>query len=275
MGRHPRIVCITQARMGSTRLPGKVMLPVAGKPLLQHHLERLRRVRLADEVVVATTDGAEDTVIADLARSLGFPVFRGSETDVLDRFYQAALAHGAEAVVRVTGDCPLIDPGLIDALLRLFLAADPPLDHAAIDISHYPRGLDAEAVSMTALAAAWREATEPFEREHVTPFIYRHPHRFRLGGLGRDHGDVGDGVDPVAGHRWCVDTAKDFRLVRLLLEELLPTRPDFTWLDCLEVLRRHPDWIAINRDVIQKPLIPPSDPDRSRTTTPDNNEGTQ
>ncbi|MDZ5649200.1 glycosyltransferase family protein [Nitrospirillum sp. BR 11828] len=247
----PRVVCITQARMGSTRLPGKVLLTVAGKPLLAHQIDRLRRATRVDEVVVATSDRPADDPIADLCRDLGVACFRGSEPDVLDRFCRAALAHRADVVVRVTGDCPLIDPGLIDRLLALFLAADPPLDHAAVDIGHYPRGLDAEAMSMTALRAAWQEAREPFEREHVTPFIYRRPDRFRLGAL------PPEGPAPVemGMQRWCVDTVEDFQLVRRLLEELLPAKPHFTWTDCLDVLRRHPDWGLLNRDVVQKPLV--------------------
>lgn len=253
----PRVVAITQARMGSTRLPGKVLLAMAGKPLLHHHLDRLRRARLVDQVVVATTDQPEDGVIADLAQGLGLPVFRGSETDVLDRFHGAATAHGADVVLRVTSDCPLIDPDLIDALLALFLdgwgreGRRGRFDHASIDIAHYPRGLDAEAVTMDALRTAWREAEQPFEREHVTPYIYRHPHRFSLGALARPGADPADGI---AGLRWCVDTPRDAHLVRLLLEEVLRHHPHFTWRDCLAVLQRHPDWSAINHDVAQKPL---------------------
>ncbi|WP_044558467.1 cytidylyltransferase domain-containing protein [Azospirillum sp. B4] len=247
----PRVVCITQARMGSTRLPGKVLLPVAGKPLLAHQVERLRRATLVDEVVVATSDGANDDPISALCQHLGVACFRGSELDVLDRFCRAALAHRADVAVRVTGDCPLIDPGLIDQLLALFLAADPPLDHASVDIGHYPRGLDAEAISMAALQTAWKEATAPFEREHVTPFIYRRPDRFRLGALPPPAGPAPVEMGP---QRWCVDTVEDFQLVRRLLEELLPAKPRFTWTDCLEVLRRHPDWALLNRDVAQKTL---------------------
>ncbi|TWB64114.1 cytidylyltransferase domain-containing protein [Nitrospirillum viridazoti] len=246
----PRVVCITQARMGSTRLPGKVMLTVAGRTLLAHQVERLRRATLVDEVVVATSDRAADDAIADQCRVLGVACFRGSEHDVLDRFCRAALAHHADVAVRVTGDCPLIDPGLIDQLLTLFLAANPPLDHASVDIGYYPRGLDAEAISMTALQAAWQEAREPFEREHVTPFIYRRPDRFRLGSLP----PAGPAPVEMGPQRWCVDTVEDFQLVRRLLETLLPAKPHFTWTDCLDVLRRHPDWVLLNRDVVQKPL---------------------
>ncbi|MDE1145390.1 MAG: glycosyltransferase family protein [Azospirillaceae bacterium] len=249
--RKPRVVCITQARMGSTRLPGKVLLTVAGRPLLAHQVARLRRAALVDEVVVATSDGPADDAIASLCRRLGVACFRGSEHDVLDRFYRAAVAYNADVAVRVTGDCPLIDPGLIDQLLTLFLASDPPLDHAAVDIVHYPRGLDAEAISMPALQTAWREATAAFEREHVTPYIYRRPSRFRLGALPPPAGPAPVEMGP---QRWCVDTVEDFQLVRRLLEALLPVTPDFTWTDCLALLRQHPDWALLNRDVAQKTL---------------------
>ncbi|HYC02654.1 MAG TPA: glycosyltransferase family protein [Azospirillaceae bacterium] len=243
----PRIVIITQARMGSTRLPGKVLKEAAGKTLLQHHLERLGRVRHADRVVCATTDNPADDVLADHAQSLGVPVVRGSEADVLDRFHRAALAHQAGIIVRVTSDCPLIDPVLIDELLEMVLGSDPPPDHAGIDVSVFPRGLDAEAVRFEVLDEAWRLGHEPFEREHVTPYIYRRPERFRLALLTRP------GTIPGP-HRWCVDTAEDFELVRRLLETLLPGNPGFGWQDVLAVLRDHPDWAALNQGVVQKTL---------------------
>ncbi|HYE49696.1 MAG TPA: glycosyltransferase family protein [Azospirillaceae bacterium] len=246
MSARPRTVIVSQARMNSFRLPGKVLMEAAGKPLLQHHLERLGRSARADLVVLATTVEAVDDPVAELAASLGVPVVRGSEWDVLDRFYRAALAHEAGIIVRVTADCPLIDPALIDALLDMFAAAEPALDYAGIDVGVFPRGLDAEAMTRAALDEAWRRASLPLEREHVTPYIYRRPERFRLGGyrLPEDHGR----------HRWCVDTPADFELVRRLLETLLPDNPGFGWRDVLAVLRDHPDWPLINQDVAQKPL---------------------
>lgn len=244
----PRIVGIVQARMGSTRLPGKVMMPVAGKSLIAHQIDRLRRSRHMDDLCVATSDKAGDDVLATHLEGLGVPVFRGSETDVLDRFYRAAHAQQADIVVRFTGDCPLIDPMLVDALIDMYKAADPPLAYAAIDVARYPRGLDAEMVGMADLRTAWEEARADFEREHVMPFLWRRPDRFRLGYL--------SDATLEAPWRWCVDTEQDFILVRHLLETLLPAMPAFGWRDANGAMRAHPDWALINRDVVQKTLPP-------------------
>ncbi|MFV3076217.1 cytidylyltransferase domain-containing protein [Niveispirillum fermenti] len=244
----PRVIGVIQARMGSTRLPGKVMMQVAGKSLIAHQVERLRRCRRLDGLCLATSDRPGDDALADHAAALDVPVFRGSETDVLDRFYRAAYGQGADIAVRFTGDCPLIDPALVDTLVALHDGTTPPPDYAAIDVSRYPRGLDAELVSMGALQAAWTDAQEDFEREHVLPFIWRRPERFRLSWL----------TDPDldAPWRWCVDTEQDLLLVRHLLEWLLPVNPAFGWRDADGAMRAHPEWAAINREVVQKTLPP-------------------
>lgn len=244
----PRVIGVIQARMGSTRLPGKVMMDVAGRSLIGHQIDRLRRSRRLDGLCVATSDLSGDDALAAHIDALGVPVFRGSETDVLDRFYRAALAQQADIVLRFTGDCPLIDPALVDALADLFRDADPTLDYAAIDVSRYPRGLDAEIVRMDALRLAWTEAATDFEREHVMPFLWRRPDRFRLGYL------TDAALD--APWRWCVDTEQDLALVQRLLESLLPGNPAFGWRDADAAMRAHPDWALINRDVAQK--APPS-----------------
>lgn len=244
---HPnpvKIVIITQARTGSSRLPGKILREVAGKTLLEHHVDRLSRTRQVNGVVVATTTEPGDDAVADLCTRRGYKVFRGDETDVLARYAGAARAFDADVIVRVTSDCPLIDPGLIDDLVALFEAADPPLDYAAIDTRAYPHGLDAEIFSRQALEAAFDEAEDPAEREHVTPFIYRRPDRFRLGALRSD--------ETHAGHRWCVDEERDFAFISRLLPAALAENPGFTWRDCVRILDRHPEWMAINRDVKQK-----------------------
>ncbi|MBJ7416685.1 MAG: glycosyltransferase family protein [Niveispirillum sp.] len=244
----PRIIGIIQARMGSTRLPGKVMMAVAGRSLIAHQIDRLHRSRHLTGLCVATSDLAQDDALAAHVKALGVPVFRGSEGDVLDRFYRAALAQQADIAVRFTGDCPLIDPVLVDDLITLYRTADPPPAYAAIDVARYPRGLDAEIVGMADLRAAWEEAVEPFEREHVMPFLWRRPDRFRLNWLS----------DPTleAPWRWCVDTEQDLILVRHLLETLLPVKPAFGWRDADATMRAHPQWALINRDVVQKTLPP-------------------
>lgn len=241
----PNVVCISQARMTSTRLPGKVLMEAAGKPLLAHHLGRLSRCRTLDALVLATTVNATDDPVAELGAALGVPVFRGSEHDVLSRYAGAADMAGADVVVRVTADCPLIDPAVVDRVVAEFLASDPPVDYQGIDVFHYPRGLDAEVFTRAALIEAAANATDPAEREHVTAHIYRRPERFRLAPPLR-HG--GEAVE----QRWCVDEQADFDLISRLLETLVPVKPDFGWQDCCSVLRDHPDWADINRDVRQR-----------------------
>ncbi|PWC34715.1 glycosyltransferase family protein [Azospirillum sp. TSO35-2] len=248
----PRIVAISQARMTSTRLPGKVLMPAAGKPLLAHHLERLGRTPGLDAVVLATTVNTTDDPVAACAEALGVTVFRGDEQDVLGRFAGAAALAGADLVVRVTADCPLIDPALVGRLIAAFLAGQadtPPLDYLSIDSTRFPRGLDAEIFSRRTLDEAATLATDPAEREHVTPYIYRRPDRFRLGTA-----LVPDTPADPADQRWCVDEPADYALVRTMLEALLPANPGFGWQDCCKLLRDHPDWVDINRSVRQKTL---------------------
>lgn len=239
-----KIVAITQARTGSTRLPAKVLREICGKTLLEHHVDRLNRAWKLDAAVVATTTSSSDDAIVDLCQKRGYTAYRGSEEDVLARYYGAAESSKADIIVRVTSDCPLVDPGLIDDLVGYFLSAEPALDYAALDTRSYPHGLDAEIFSRSALEAAYAEAEDPAEREHVTPFIYRRPERFRLGALrsGEDH----------EGHRWCVDEQKDFDFVSKVIDALYPVNPEFNWRDCLEVLDDNPEWRLINADVQQK-----------------------
>jgi spore coat polysaccharide biosynthesis protein SpsF len=242
----PRIVCISQARMTSTRLPGKVLLPAAGRPLLEHHLGRLQRCRRVDVVALATTVNADDDPLVELAGRLGVPVFRGDEADVLGRYAACAAACAADLVIRVTSDCPLIDPALIDGLVTLFEQATPPAGYASINTGILPRGLDAEIFPRALLDEAARLATAAADREHVTPFIRRRTEGGRL--------LFDDGVRRSVGHlRWCVDEPADFELIRRMLEELMPTAPDFGWRECLAVIERHPDWAELNSHVQQKP----------------------
>lgn len=248
---NPRVVCISQARMTSSRLPGKVLMEAAGAPLLAHHLARLGRTRLVDAVVLATTVNATDDPVAELAARLGVGVFRGDEQDVLGRFAGAAEAFGAEVVVRVTADCPLIDPALIDEAVGRFLAGrgdTPPMDYVNIDTGRFPRGLDAEVFTRRALDEAAREAVAPDEREHVTLFLYRRPQRFRLGPPVQP-------PMPLPPHRWCVDEPDDLALIRRMLEALLPGRPDFGWQDCCSLLESNPAWPEINRGVAQRKVV--------------------
>lgn len=240
-----KTVIIVQARMTSTRLPGKVLKSVLGKPLLEYQIERLKQVRLADEVVIATTTNRTDQPIIELCDRLSIPYIRGSEEDVLARYYEAAIAHQADVIVRVTSDCPLIDPSIIDRVIQTYLENSEAFDYVTNALQRtYPRGMDTEVFSFKALQQAYQESTAQPDREHVTPFINRRPERYRFG-------HVCDNEDNSA-HRWTVDTPEDFELIRRILEAVYPNNPHFSMQDCLQVVRRHPDWSKLNAHVEQK-----------------------
>ncbi|GAB4257790.1 MAG: glycosyltransferase family protein [Deferrisomatales bacterium] len=237
---------VIQARVGSTRLPGKILRKAGGKTLLERCAARAARSRHADEVVIATTDRDRDDAVAAEARRLGLPCVRGSEEDVLSRYHRAAAARKLEVVCRVTSDCPLIDPEVIDALFDLFFTGG--YDYASNTLRRtFPRGLDAEVFHARALGEAHGAARDPAEREHVTPFFYRNPQRFRCGGL--EH------AEDLSGHRWTVDEPADLAFVRAVLDRLDPevrAADTFGYRDVLRVLRDHPELARINAHVRQK-----------------------
>lgn len=240
-----KTVIIVQARMTSTRLPGKVLMEVLGKPLLAYQLERLRRVRLADEIVLATTTNQTDDVLAEFAAQEGVACCRGDEQDVLDRYYQAAVMAKADVVVRVTSDCPLIEPAIIDDVIQVYFES-PGVDYVSNALSRtYPRGLDIECFSFEALETAWKNADKAYEREHVTPYLYQQD-VFSKKEVKAD-GDY-------SSYRWTVDTPEDYQLIRLLLEEVYPMNPSFSWREVLQALERHPEWNQINAEIEQKKL---------------------
>ena len=237
------IVIIVQARMSSTRLPGKVLLPLGGEPMLARLIERLRRAQRGDAIVIATTTNSGDDAIADLCGRLGVICHRGSEHDVLARYADAARAVHATVVVRITSDCPLIDPALIDEAIARFEQGD--VDYVSNMLPPtWPYGMAVEVFSAQALAEAHAEATQPAEREHVTPFLYVHPERFRLHNLASP--------TDLSGQRWTVDTLEDYELVKRLFDAVHPSHPDFTLADLLATMQAHPDWLAINQHVRQK-----------------------
>ena len=241
-----RTVAIIQARMGSSRLPGKVLSDLAGKPMLACVAERTASAETVDDVVVATTTLPGDDVISDFNIAQGWGCFRGSESDVLDRYYRAALEYRADVIVRVTSDCPLIDPQIVDQVVREFFERQPGLDYASnvVPDRTYPRGLDVEVISLGALHRAWKEDQNPAWREHVTPYLYNHPELFRI------H-CVTNNVD-FSSMRWTVDTPEDLALVRRIYNHL--GHANFHWQDVLGVLDQHQDWLEINRQVEQKPV---------------------
>lgn len=213
-------VAILQARMSSSRLPGKVMKPLLGRPMIERQLERLRRCETLDRIIVATSDDASDDPLAAHLRDIGVEVFRGSLSDVLERFLAAARTFGVEGqLVRLTADCPLADPGVIDDCVRLQTQLG--VDYVSNGRKRtYPHGLDVEAFALEALRAAGREATDPYDHEHVTPFIYRHPERFTLADLVQDRDE--------SHLRWTVDLPEDFDFVDRVYAALYPDNPAFT-----------------------------------------------
>ncbi len=231
-----KIVAIIQARLGSKRLPRKVLAEILGRPMLAVLLDRLRDAKAVDEFVIATTDQPHDAAVAELAAAEGFACYRGSEGDVLDRFYQTAKLHGADLIVRLTGDNPLMDAELVDWIVGQFRDASPPIDYAAISHEHgFPPGIGGEIFTMSALEQAWREATEPARREHVTSFIYQQPERFRCAKLAceTDYSHL----------RGTVDTPADLEVVRRIFETLGRTR--FPWREFPALLLRRPEWRAL------------------------------
>lgn len=233
----PRVVAILQARISSTRLPGKVLMPILGQPMLLRQIERLRRCVEIDRLLVATSTDSSDDPLAILCRDRSIECVRGSLNNVLERFIEAARPINPDVVVRLTGDCPLADPALIDAVIRKFLEHnDDYLSNCAPPT--YPDGLDVEVMRFSCLEEAHREAVLPSHREHVTLFIRRQPERYRLG----NYEDVVD----RSHMRWTVDEVQDFEFVRNVYEALYPNKPDFTTQDILELLERAPQLLSIN-----------------------------
>ena len=234
----PRTIVLLQARMSSTRLPGKVLKDILGKPMLQWQVERIRRARLVDQVVVATSVEASDDPIVDLCAREKIACHRGDLADVLGRMYGAVEALGpSDHLVRLTGDCPLTDPAIVDACIALHIANGADYTSNA-HTRTYPDGLDVEVMTKSALARACREARQQYEREHVTPFIYRRPDIFTLDALVY--------VRDLAHLRWTVDKPADFDFVARVFAELAPGNPDFGWRDVLALVEARPEIAAIN-----------------------------
>jgi len=261
------IVAIIQGRMGSSRLPGKVLLDIAGKPMIQRVIERASRSRTLDRVIVATTHDPGDDPLAAFASSIGVVFTRGSLHDVLDRYYQAAKDQRADVVVRITADCPLVDPELIDKTVEVVRdgCMGQTFDFAANRLPPpftrtIPIGLDVEVCTFAALERAWRESTQAFHREHVMPYLYENtslsafaptllsgtsPRGFKVAQLNNlvDYGSL----------RWTVDTPEDLEFIRQVFARL-DDRETFNWKDILALVQREPELSAINADVRHKSM---------------------
>ncbi|PIS10723.1 MAG: acylneuraminate cytidylyltransferase [Bdellovibrio sp. CG10_big_fil_rev_8_21_14_0_10_47_8] len=232
---------INQARMTSTRLPGKVLKPVLGKPLLEYQIERIRRSRHLHDLVIATTVNAEDQAIVALCERLNVHVFRGSEMDVLGRYYQAHLKYPSTHIIRVTSDCPLHDPQILDHCIEQYL--DSGMNYMS-NSEAYPNGMNVEIFSAEMLAEANNQGLKPYEREHVTPYFYTHPELFRLGQVRSEQ------VYPK--YRLTVDTPEDFQLIQTLIERLWPVKPNFDLADICHEFDKDPSLNQINSHIEQK-----------------------
>ncbi len=241
MNKNPRtnkIVALIQARMGSTRLPGKTLAIINGKPLLDHIIERVKASEVIDAIVVATTRLSEDDVIEKIAKENHVGCFRGNTDDVLDRFFQAAKKYNATVIVRITADDPFKDPEIIDKHIRYFLE-HPHLDYVSNTLRPtYPEGLDTEVFSFQALEKAWRSTTLPSEREHVTPFIWKNPDLFKCMNL--------EYKTDLSGYRWTVDYKDDLEFTRAVYEKM-GKRGIFHMQDILDLLKKFPHISHINQ----------------------------
>lgn len=223
--------------MSSRRLPGKVLKPILGVPMLLRQIERVNRSKKIDKLVVATSLDTSDDQIEQLCRSNGIECFRGNLNDVLDRFYQASLKFPADHIVRLTADCPLADPDVIDHVIEFYEAGE--FDYASNAIEPtFPDGLDVEIFRTRCLHEAWNEAKLPFEREHVTPFIHQRPARYTIGHY--------KNATDLSSLRWTVDEEADFQLITRIFTYLYPKNKDFTTTEILAFLERNPQLKTIN-----------------------------
>ena len=245
-----KVVAIVQARTGSTRLPRKVLMDLCGRTVLFRVIERVKACPEIDDIVIATTILPADEEIVAEAERCGVRWFRGSEEDVLERYFLAAKECGADAVLRITSDCPLLDPDLLGIMIREFKRlkrSDRPVDYLSNCLERsYPRGLDAEIFTFKALESAFLSAGLPAEREHVTPYLYGHPELFSVHSI--------TGAVDHSGHRWTLDTSADYDLIVEIYRNLHQEGRIFTTAQVLDLLSKRPGLAAINAHVRQKEL---------------------
>jgi spore coat polysaccharide biosynthesis protein SpsF len=240
-----KVAAIIQARMGSTRLSGKVLKKVLGKSLLEYQLERVTRAEMIEEIIIATTIKEDDDPIVALCKELSIPYYRGSEDDVLSRYFEAATKYEVDAIVRLTSDCPVIDPKVIDKTIKVFLEGE--YDYVSNSIERtYPRGMDTEVFSYQGLEEIQQKASKTYEREHVTPYFYQHPEQYNLTCVLHN--------EDLSRYRLTVDTKEDFELIKCIIQDLYPKKHNFTLEEIIETLQENPDLFFINSHVEQKKL---------------------
>lgn len=240
-----KTVASIEARMTSSRLPGKVLLPIMGKPMLELLVERLKKSKLLDEIVVATTTNKTDDPIEQLSRNLGVGCFRGSEDDVLCRVIGAAHAYKTDVIVEITGDCPLIDPRTLDKVIEAYHSRN--VDYVSNVLERtYPRGMETQVFSTAVLEKVAKLTQDPIDHEHVSLYVYEHPEIFRLYNV---RSDLPEEFWDI---RLTVDTQEDFQLIRTIYETLYPENPDFSLYDIIDLLKNRRELLEINRNINQK-----------------------
>ena len=241
------IAAILQARLGSSRLEGKILMDICGKPLLAHVIERVKAARTLDRVIVATTTEPDDARLREFLKKQDVDVFLGQENDVVDRFYQAAKYFESDVIVRITPDDPFKDPAVIDRAVTLLRGADPPVDYVS-NCSYdgsipatFPEGIDIEVMTFDCLEKIWNGADKPSEREHLTPYIFRRPQEFRR--LGFRH------TEDLSALRWTIDYQQDMDFARQIYARLYPRKPLFLMEDILQLLEQEPELSRMNNGV--------------------------
>lgn len=237
-----KIVTVIQARMGSTRLLNKIIMPLSGKPLLLRMIDRVLCSKLAGEVVVATTTENSDDRVEEICIANRINFFRGHSIDLLDRHFKTALEYNADAVVKIPSDCPLIDPNIIDRVLKFYIDSSAKYDYVSnLHPATYPDGNDVEVMSFSALKIAWENATKDFEREHTTPYIWENTDKFRIGNV-----EWQTGLDFSMSHRFTIDYMEDYLFIKAVYDELYQSNPKFSLYDILKLLERKPEIKKLN-----------------------------
>ena len=242
-----KTAAIIQARMGSTRLPGKVMKDLKGKPVLWHVIERVKQAKNIDQIIIATTTAKRDKIIFKKAKEWGIKAYQGSEEDVLARYYEVANKYEIDTVVRITSDCPLIDPYVIDEIVEYYNKNNYTLvTNAGSDLNNrtYPRGLDTEVFSFEVLEKAYKNVEKKYQREHVTPYIYENYNDIFYYKNNKD----------LSNYRLTLDTKEDFELIKILYDKLYQGEHDFYLNEIIEVLNKNKELLKINQKIKQKEL---------------------
>ncbi len=243
-----KVLSTIQARMTSSRLPGKSMAPILGKPMLELLIERLKRAKTVDQIAVATTDHPSDDVIEELTVRLGVGCFRGSMNDVLDRVLKTARKYEGELLVQITGDCPLIDPDIVDQCVHSYFEWEGKYDYVSNYVERtFPRGMDTQVYPVRILEELMEKTQDPADHEHVSLYIYEHPNEYRLG-----HVYAQDKVCQRTDLRLTVDTPEDFLLIKTIYERLYPQNPSFTLRDVIDLMNANPELQKINAEIQQK-----------------------